>query len=43
MFDHAATAPPFDFSFTPPAAGQFVLNVVATDGAGLATIKLVGH
>ena len=34
-----ALVPPFSFSFTPPAAGKYVLHAVATDGAGLSTVS----
>ena len=33
-----ASAPPYSFNFTPPAAGKYVLDAVATDAAGLASI-----
>ena len=34
-----STTPPFGFTFTPPSSGTFVLNAVATDGSGLATVS----
>lgn len=34
-----ATKPPFTFSFTPPTSGEYVLNAVATDSAGVATVS----
>ena len=33
-----ATQPPFSFDFTPPAAGTYVLQAIATDDAGLAGV-----
>ena len=33
------TGPPFNFSFSPPAAGVYVLHSVVTDASGLATIS----
>ncbi len=34
-----ATKPPFNFTFTPPSAGKYVLHAVATDSSGLATVS----
>ena len=34
-----ALQPPFSFTFTPPAAGTYVLHAVATDASGLATVS----
>ena len=34
-----ATAPPFNFTFTPPALGKYVLDAVATDASGLASLS----
>ena len=34
-----ALSPPFQFTFTPPASGKYVLAAVATDGAGLASVS----
>jgi uncharacterized delta-60 repeat protein len=34
-----STEPPFGLSFTPPAAGTYVLTAIATDGSGLANVS----
>ena len=33
-----ALAPPYSFTFTPPASGKYVLDAVATDTAGLSSL-----